>query len=328
LRLVAKDSYGSAMQYFTGNKEHNVVMRKIAIKHGWKLNEYGLFRGKKRIAGRNEEEIYKTLGMQWIPPELRENRGEIEKALDNKLPKLVNLFEIKGDLQMHTQWSDGVHTIEKMIEAAKRLGHEFIAITDHGGSLKIAGALSEEQVEQQAKEIERLRERYDDMHIFHGMEVNILKDGNIDVSNKVLKKLDIVVASIHSAFRMEEKEMTNRLVKAIRHTDVNVIAHPTCRVIQKREPINVNLEKVMQVAKDNDVALEINAYPERLDLNDVHTKTAVEMGVMLSIGTDAHSSEHLKYYELGVAVARRGWAKKQDIINTYNSKELEKIFEK
>ncbi|HDN95680.1 MAG TPA: DNA polymerase/3'-5' exonuclease PolX [Thermoplasmatales archaeon] len=328
LRIVEEESFGSALQYFTGSKEHNIEVRKIAIKHGYKLNEYGLFKGEKKIAGKDEEEVYKALGMQWIPPELRENRGEIEAALNGSLPKLVEYEDVKGDLQMHTKWSDGANTIEEMVQEAKKLGHKFIAITDHVGSLKIAGGMDEEDVKEQAKEIEKIREKYDDIYIFHGVEANIMKDGSLDVSNSLLKEVDLVLASVHSAFRMDEKEMTKRVIKAIEHEYVDIIAHPTCRIIQKREPIKLDIEKVFEAAKENDVIMEINAYPDRLDLNDIHTKMAIEMGIKISIGTDAHSKEHLKFYELGVAVARRGWAEKKDIINTYSIEELRKLFQK
>ncbi len=328
LRIVGKESFGSALQYFTGSKEHNIEVRKIAIKLGYKLNEYGLFKGFERIAGKDEEEVYKALGMQWIPPELRENRGEVEAALNKRLPKLVEYNEVKGDLQMHTKWSDGANTIEEMIIEAKKLGHKFIAITDHVGSLKIAGGMDEEKVIEQAKEIEKLREKFDDIYIFHGIEANIMKDGSLDVSNSLLKQVDVVLASVHSAFRMEEKEMTARVIKAIENEYVDILAHPTCRIIQKREPIKIDMEKVLEVAKDNDIIMEINAYPDRLDLNDIHTKMAIDMGVKISIGTDAHNKEHLKFYELGTAVARRGWAKKEDVINTYSAEKLMKLFEK
>ncbi len=328
LRIVGKESFGSALQYFTGSKEHNIELRKIAIKKGYKLNEYGLFENDVRIAGENEEDVYKMLGMQWIPPEMRENRGEIELALNGKLPKIVGYEEVRGDLQMHTEWSDGANKIEEMVQEARRLGHKFIAITDHVGSLKIAGGMDEEMVIEQGKEIEKIREKYEDIYIFHGVEANIMKDGELDVSNSLLSKVDVVLAGVHSAFRMNEKEMTNRIIKAIEHEYVDIIVHPTCRIIQKREPIKVDIEKVLQAAKDNNTIMEINAYPDRLDLNDTNTKLAVETGVKLSIGTDAHALEYLRYYELGTAVARRGWAKKEDIINTYTIDELKRLFEK
>jgi len=248
--------------------------------------------------------------------------------LNKSLPKLVEYEEVKGDLQMHTKWSDGANTIEEMVQEARRLGHKFIAITDHVGSLKIAGGMDEESVKEQAKEIEKMREKYDDIYIFHGVEANIMKDGSLDVSNDLLKEVDIVLASVHSAFRMDEKEMTARVIKAIEHPYVDIIAHPTCRIIQKREPIKMDMEKVLDAAKDNNVIMEINAYPDRLDLNDIHTKMAVERGVKVSIGTDAHNKSHLKFYELGIAVARRGWARKEDVINSYEVEKLMKLFGK
>ena len=326
LRIVEEKSFGSALQYFTGSKEHNIELRKIAIKKGYKLNEYGLFKGGKQIAGEDEESVYNSLGLQWIPPELRENRGEIEAAMNGNLPRIVEYNDVKGDLHTHTKWSDGANTIEEIIKEAINLGYEFVAITDHAGNLKIAGGMDEEEIKKQAKEIEKLREKYS-IHILHGVEANITKEGKIDVSNSILKDLDIVIASVHSAFRMDEKEMTTRVINAMGNEYVDVIGHPTGRVIMKREPIKLDMEKVLDAAKENNVFMEINAYPERLDLNDVNVKLAVERGVKISIGTDAHTIGHMKYLELGTAVARRGWAKKEDVINTYDIRELRKILQ-
>ena len=330
LRTVDKESFGSALQYFTGSKEHNIEVRKIAVRNGYKLNEYGLFdkKSNKKIAGETEEGVYKALGMQYIPPELRENRGEVEAALNGALPALVERKDVRGDLQMHTKWSDGANTIEEMVKEGIKLGHSFIAITDHVGTLKIAGGMGEEEIRKQMKEIESLNEKYDDFHIFHGVEVNILKDGNLDMSRKVLKDVDVVIASIHSAFRQPMEEMTKRLLKALENDVVDILAHPTARIIYKREAIKFDVEKVFDAARENDVILEINAQPDRLDLNDILAKKAIEMGVKLSIGTDAHNKETLRYIELGVAVARRAWAEKKDIVNTYSIDKLEKIFSK
>ncbi|KAA0002668.1 MAG: DNA polymerase/3'-5' exonuclease PolX [Thermoplasmata archaeon] len=330
LRIVDKKSFGSALQYFTGSKEHNIEIRKIAVRNKYKLNEYGLFEKEsgKKIAGETEEEVYKALGMQYIPPELRENRGEVEAALNGKLPSLVEREDVKGDLQMHTKWSDGAHTIEEMVKEAIRLGHSFIAITDHIGTLKIAGGMGEEEIRKQMKEIALLNEKYDDFRIFHGVEVNILKDGSLDMSRDVLKDIDVVIASIHSAFRQPMEEMTERLLKALENDVVDILAHPTARIIYKREGIKFDVEKVFDAAKENEVILEINAQPDRLDLNDILAKKAIEQGLKLSIGTDAHNKESLRYIELGLAVARRAWAEKKDIVNTYSIKELEKIFSK
>jgi len=300
------------------------------VRNGYKLNEYGLFdkKSNKKIAGETEEGVYKALGMQYIPPELRENRGEVEAALNGALPALVERKDVRGDLQMHTKWSDGANTIEEMVKEGIKLGHSFIAITDHVGTLKIAGGMGEEEIRKQMKEIESLNEKYDDFHIFHGVEVNILKDGNLDMSRKVLKDVDVVIASIHSAFRQPMEEMTKRLLKALENDVVDILAHPTARIIYKREAIKFDVEKVFDAARENDIILEINAQPDRLDLNDILAKKAIEMGVKLSIGTDAHNKETLRYIELGVAVARRAWAEKKDIVNTYSIDKLEKIFSK
>jgi len=328
LRIVPKESFGSALQYFTGSKEHNIEVRRIAVRAGCKLNEYGLFKGEKRIAGETEEGVYRALGMDYIPPELRENRGEVEAAMAGKLPHLIEYGDVKGDLQMHTKWSDGANTIEEMVEEARKMGHEFIAITDHVGSLKIAGGMDEDEIRKQMREVEKVNEKYDDIHVFYGVEVNIMKDGSLDMGKSVLKDVDVVVAGIHSGLRMSEEEMTARMIKAMESGVVNIIAHPTGRIIQRREGIKLDFEKVFDAAKENGVVMEINAQPARLDLNDVHVKRAVEKGLKLSIGTDAHNLSNLHYINLGVAVARRGWAEKKDIINTYDIKKLEKVFEK
>lgn len=326
VRVVDRNSFGSALQYFTGSKEHNIEVRKIALKHDYKLNEYGLFHGEQKLAGATEEGVYEALGMQWIPPELRENRGEVQAALNGHLPALVQYEDVRGDLQMHTTWSDGNNSIAEMVEEAVSLGHEFIAITDHVGSLKVAGGMNHKELEQQAEEIARVREEYPDIHIFHGMEANIMKDGSLDVGEEVLEMADVVLASVHSAFRMDQQSMTERVITAIEHPQVNILAHPTCRMIQKREPIQMDMERVVEAARDNHVVMEINAFPERLDLTDVHVKMAVEHGVTLSIGTDAHRRDHLRYYTLGIAVARRGWAEADDVINTYSVQHLKKLF--
>lgn len=328
LRIVEAKSFGSALQYFTGSKDHNVELRKIAQKKDLKLNEYGLFKNDTRKAGKTEKEVYKKLGLDWIPPELRENRGEIDRAKEKKIPTLVEYDDVKGDLQMHTKWSDGSNTIEEMVKEATDLGHNFIAFTDHVGSLKVAGGMNKKEWEKQGKEIDKIKDKFDNIHIFHGLEANIKKNGEYDVKNSFLKQADVVLGSIHSAFRMSKKDMTNRVIKAIENKHVNILSHPTGRKIQKKEPISLDLEKVIDAAKENNVALEINAYPERLDLNDVNVKLAVEHSAKISIGTDSHRKDHLRYYELGIAVARRGWAQKNDIINTYGIKKLEKYFNK
>lgn len=328
LRLVEKKSFGSALQYFTGSKDHNVELRKIAQKKNWKLNEYGLFKEDKQKAGKTEQEVYDALGIQWIPPELRENRGEIEAAEQNNLPDLVELDDVKGDLQMHSKWSDGANTLEEMIREAQDLGHEFIGFTDHVGQLKIAGGMDAKDLKKQQDKINSLRKKHNHLHIFHGVEANIKKNGKLDIGKKILKQADFVLGSVHSAFRMNKKDMTKRIITAFEEQHFHILAHPTVRKLQKREPIKMDMKKIMDAAKDNNIILEINAYPERLDLNDTNVRLAVENGVKLSIGTDAHRKDHLRYYELGVAIARRGWATKKDIINTYSVNKLEKLFSK
>ncbi len=329
LRIVDEDSFGSALQYFTGSKEHNIEVRKIAVRKGYKLNEYGLFDGNgEKAAGASEKEIYGALGMDYIPPELRENRGEVEAAMNGRLPDLIDYRDVKGDLQMHTTWSDGANSTEEMVEEARGMGHNFIAITDHVGTLKIAGAMDENKIRRQMREVEKINEEYDGIHVFYGAEVNIMKDGSLDMGRDVLKDVDVVVAGIHSSFRMQEKEMTERVINAMENDAVNIIAHPTGRIIQKREGIALNFDRVFDVARENNVMMEINAQPARLDLDDIHAKMAIGRGVKLSVGTDAHDANHLHYINLGVAVARRAWAEKKNVINTYSIKKLEKLFEK
>ena len=328
LRVIKEESFGAALQYFTGNKDHNIKLRKIAIEKGWKLNEYGLFQNKRRIAGRSEESIYKKLGLQWIPPELRENRGEIEAAFNDQLPKIIDYTDIKGDLHCHTDWSDGTKTIEEMAKAAHNLGHSYLAITDHTGTLKIAHGLNEKKLLKQMNEIDKINKRIQGIRILKGAEVNIKADGTLDVENQVLAKLDIVVAGVHSHFNMTKKEMTRRIIRAMENKNVDIIVHPTGRILKKRKPYQVDLEEIFKTAKRTETFLEINAYPERLDLNDEAIKKAVEKEVKLSIGTDSHSAEHLKYIELGIATARRGWAEKKDIINTKSVLQLFKLLKK
>ncbi len=334
IRVVDKNSFGAALQYFTGNKDHNIILRKIAHEKKLKLNEYGIFSGKKQKAGRTEKEIYEILGLEWMEPELRENTGEIEAALRQAqgkpggLPNLVEPKDIKGDLQMHSDWSDGAHSIEEMAEAAKKMGHEYIAITDHTGELRIAGGMDEKTMLKQMAEISRIDKSLKGIRILKGAEVNIRKDGTLDIPDKILAKLDIVLASVHSNFKMSRQAMTDRICRAMQNPYVNIIAHPTARVIQRREGYQVDLEKLFVCAKQTGTVLEINSYPDRLDLNDTHIKKAVEAGVRLSIGTDSHSKNQLHNIELGIAQARRGWAERKDIINTMNHKELIEFLKK
>ena len=328
IRVLQPESFGAALQYFTGNKDHNIVLRKIAQDKKLKLNEYGVYRGKKQIAGKTEQDVYKILGLEWMEPELRENTGEIEAALQQAqgksdgLPKLVEYQDIKGDLQMHSEWSDGAGTIEQMAEAARKLGQEYIAITDHTGELRIAGGMDEPTILKYIIEIEKIDKSLSGIRILKGVEVNIRKDGTLDVSDKVLAKMDIVLASVHSNFKMSRLDMTERICRAMQNPHVDIIAHPTARVIQRRSGYEVDFEKLLACAKRTGTVLEINSYPDRLDLNDVHIKKAVQAGVKLSIGTDSHSKNQLRNIELGIAQARRGWAGRKDIINTLDYSEL------
>jgi len=328
LRVVPHQSFGAALQYFTGNKDHNVVLRKIAIDRKLKLNEYRLFKVKKAVAGRTEQEIYEYLGLKWMEPELRENTGEIEASRENKLPKLVKYEDVKGDLQMHTDWSDGANTIEQMAEAAKKLGREYIALTDHTGELRIAGGMDEKTILKYFAEIEKVDKEQKGIRILKGLEVNIRKDGSLDISDEVLAKADIILASVHSNFKMSREDMTVRICRAMENPHVDIIAHPTGRVIQRRSGYEVDFEKLLECAKRTGTVLEINSYPDRLDLNDVHIKKAVQAGVKLSLGTDSHSKTQLGYLELGVAQARRGWAEKKDIINCFSYEGLIKFLKK
>ena len=327
LRVVEDKSYGAALQYFTGSKSHNIKLRTIAIKKGLKINEYGVFDKDtdKYIAGRTEEEVYKSLGLPYIEPELREDRGEIEAAQKNRLPKLVRYDEIKGDFHVHSNWSDGLNSIEDIVRYALKLGYRFIAITDHSQSLKVAGGLTEEQLREKRKEIEMIQERYPDIKIFFGTECDIKADGKLDYSNDLLDEFDIVCAAIHSKFKMSEKEMTERIIDAIQNEYVKILAHPTGRLIGKRDAYEVDLEKVIDAAVENNVLLEINAFPDRIDLNDINIRIAKEKGARFTIGTDAHAVDHLRFIRFGVAAARRGWLDKKDVLNTYPVKEIEKI---
>ncbi len=325
IRVVADKSFGAALQYFTGSKEHNVVLRSIAIKKGYKLNEYGLFkRSGKLVAGNTEEEIYKKLGLPYIEPELRENLGEIDKAKQGKLPKLVELKDIKGDLHMHTDWSDGSEDITTMIKAAQDRGYEYIAVTDHSKSERIANGLDEKRILKQLKEIEKIKNKFK-INILTGSEVDILADGSLDYPDSILKQLDIVVASVHSRWKMNESEMTKRIIKALENPYVSILGHSSGRLIGRRDPYAYDLEKVLEAAKKNNKAVEINSQPERLDLNDRGIKAAVEMGVKMVISTDAHNIPSYDFMQFGVAQARRGWATKKNIVNTLSFKEFKKI---
>ncbi|GIW40471.1 MAG: DNA polymerase/3'-5' exonuclease PolX [Candidatus Binatia bacterium] len=316
LRVVPEESFGAALNYFTGSKDHNVALRKIAIERGLKLNEYGVFRGEKRIAGRTEEEVYEALGLPYIPPELRENTGEIEAAREGRLPRLVEYGELRGDLQTQTSWTDGANSIEEMVREAQRLGLEYIAITDHTRSLAMTRGCDEAKLREQIAAIRALDRKLRGIKVLAGAEVNINKDGTLDIADEVLAELDVVGIAVHSHFQMSREEMTRRIVRAMENPHADILFHPTGRVLQKREPYDVDLDAILEAAKRTGTVLEIDAYPERLDLKDEHVRKAVAAGVPLVIDSDAHSVHQLAYTHYGVATARRGWATKKDILNT------------
>lgn len=318
LRVVAPEEYGSALQYFTGSKEHNVKLRTIGVKKGFKLNEYGLFDRDtdRRVAGEDEEGIYRALGMDLMPPELRENTGEIEAAIEHRLPKLVEEKEIRGDLHIHTKWSDGTATIEEMAEKARSMGLGYIAVTDHTKSLGIARGLDEARLREQVKEIEQLNRGLEGFTVLTGTEVDVKADGSLDLPDSVLKDLDFVIASIHSGFKSDVEKMTNRLIAAMNNEYVDAVGHPTGRIIQKRNPYELNLERVFEAAAGQKVMMEINAFPDRLDLSDVNSRAAMQAGCVMEIGTDSHAANQLDFLPLGVSVARRGWLEAEDVANT------------
>ncbi len=326
VRVVPKESFGAAAQYFTGSKQHNVRLREIALKAKLKLNEYGLFDKKdKIIAGSSEEEIYERLGLDYIDPLLREDRGEIEAAQNHKLPKLVQLKDIKGDLHMHTNASDGDNSIKEMAEAARQLGYKYICITDHSKSSAIANGLSAKRLANQIKQIHKLNEKIKGIRILAGSEVDILANGSIDFDNKLLADLDFVIVSIHSGMASSREKVTTRTLKAMDNPYINCIAHPTGRLLGQREPMDIDIAAVIKQAAETGTALEVNANPWRLDLKDIHCKMAVEAGVKLAIGTDAHNTEGLWLMEYGVATAGRGWATNADVLNTLTLSKIQKF---
>ena len=317
LRVVSKESWGSALQYFTGSKAHNIKLRQIAIERGLKLNEYGVFRGKKMIAGATEEEVYRALGFACPEPEIREDTGEIELLKDGKsLPKIIGYGSLQGDLQAQTNWTDGDHSIEEMSKEARRIGLKYVAITDHTKSLAMTGGSDEKKLLRQMAEIDKLNKEISGITILKGAEVNIMKDGSLDISDEVLAKLDVVGAAVHSLFKMSKKDMTERIVRATQNPYVDILFHPTGRLIQKRAGYEVDMERIIKEAIKTGTILEINASPLRLDLSDQHIRMAVEAGAKFVIDSDAHNKEHFQYLEFGIAQARRGWATAQDVVNT------------
>ncbi|TAK09948.1 MAG: DNA polymerase/3'-5' exonuclease PolX [Candidatus Manganitrophaceae bacterium] len=315
LRVVPEESFGAALCYFTGSKAHNIHLRKIAIGKGLKLSEYGVFRGERPIAGRTEEEVYAALGLPFIPPELREETGEIEAALAGRLPKLIGYDDLRGDLQTQTHWTDGAHSIEEMAAEAKRLGREYLAITDHTKSLAMVKGSDEKRLRKQMAAIDAVNKKLRGITLLKGAEVNIDKDGRLDIDDETLAQLDVVGIAVHSHFGLSRAEMTRRVIRAMENPHVDILFHPTGRILQKREPVDIDIDAVIQAARRTGTALEVDAFPDRLDLKDEHIRKAVEAGVKLVIDSDAHHIHHLSYLQFGIATARRGWAKRSDILN-------------
>ena len=324
VRLLEKENFGAALMYFTGSKEHNVALRGRANDMGLTLNEYALatLKGEKPVAGRTEEEIYAKLKLDYIPPELRENSGEISVAEQHKLPHLVTLKDIKGDLQMHSTASDGKNSIEEMAEAARKLGHEYIAITDHSKAVTVANGLDEKRAAAHIKKIHSLSEKELGIRVLAGAEVDILKDGELDYSDETLAQLDVIVCSVHSYMNLDRAAMTDRLLAAIENPYTQIIAHPTGRLLLRRDPFDYDMEKVLDACAKHGVAMECNSYPDRLDLKDVYLRMCKERGVKVVISTDAHTTTNLSFVRYGVTMARRGWLEKKNVINTLPADEL------
>jgi DNA polymerase (family 10) len=323
LRVFSVDEYGAALVYFTGSKDHNIALRNMAIEKGWKLNEYGLFDGAgKRLAGKTEQEIYQKLGLDYIPPELRENRGELEAAAEGKLPHLIELDDIKGDLQMHSTWSDGSATLEEMARGARERGYEYMAITDHSVSVRVANGLSEERFRKQWEQIEKLNDELSPFRILKAVEVEIKSDGTLDFDRKFLDEFDLVGASLHQNFKQDAAKLTERVVRALSHPSVDFLCHPTNRLIGRREGNPIDLNRTIRTAKDNGKMLEIDGQPERLDLDEVWARKAMEEGVPIVVDSDAHSVGELDNMSYGVTVARRAWLEAKDVMNARNLKDL------
>lgn len=318
IRVVPPESYGAALAYFTGSKAHNVRMREIAQKKGMKLNEYGLYKGSRLIAGKSEEEVYRALGLSYVEPEMRENTGEIELAKRGALPKLISYGEIKGDLQVQSDWTDGAHSIEELARAAMELGLEYFAVTDHTKRLAMAHGLDEERVRKQMAEIDRLNKKFrGKIKILKGTECDILKDGSLDLPDNLLQQLDVVGASVHSFFNLSKRDQTERIIRAMENPHVDILFHPTGRLIQKRKAYEVDMDKLIHAAKRTGTVMEANGSPDRLDLNDEYIRKCVDAGVKIAIDSDAHTKGHFAFLDFGVAQARRGWAKKSDVVNAW-----------
>lgn len=328
LRVVPEASYGAALHYFTGSKAHNIAVRRLASNKGLKLNEYGLFKGEKRVAGRTEEEVFAQVGLPYIEPELREDRGEVEVAKKMQLPKLVTLKDIRGDLHSHTKATDGKYGVEQMAEAAMSRGYEYLAITDHTKHVAVARGLDANRLAKQIEEIERLNAKLDGIVVLKSAEVDILEDGSLDLPGDILRELDLTVCAVHYKFGMSAAKQTDRIIRAMDNPYFNILAHPTGRLMDQREAYALDMERLMQAALDRGCFLELNAQPERLDLTDVHCRMAKEMGLKVAIATDAHTTSTLDYMRFGVGQARRGWLEPDDVLNSRSLKGLKALLKR
>ena len=333
LRVVAEASFGAAAHYFTGSKHHNIRIRELGMKQGLKINEYGIFRGDERIGGEDEADVFASVGLAYIPPELREDRGEIEAAKANRIPELVAANDIKGDLHVHTNWSDGKNSIEEMALTAISSGYEYIAVADHSPAVGIAGGMNEDKITKREVEIEKVNKRFEDdgikFSVLSASEVDIKSDFSMDFPDDVLKSLDVVVGAIHTKFTQDRETMTTRLVTAMENPNVDIIAHPTGRLLGKRDPYEVDMEQLMESAKATGTIMELNSFPGRLDLNDVHCKMAKDYGVLIAISTDAHDAMQMRdVIKYGVATARRGWLEPKDVVNTRGLEDLRALLKR
>jgi DNA polymerase (family X) len=328
IRIVKKQELGAAKLYFTGSKAHTVALRKMAKEEGYKINEYGIYKGKKRIAGKTEEDMYEQLGLSYIEPELRENLGEIEAAKEDKLPNLLTIKDIKGDLHTHTKATDGKQSLKEMVEAAVEKGYKYYAITEHSKKVAMAGGLNEKDLEKQIEEIDKLNNKTKGLKIIKGIEVDILENGALDLSDSILKELDLVIGSVHYNMNLSKKKQTQRICKAMENPYFNILGHPTGRMINKRNEYDLDMKEIMKEAVNNGCFLEINSNPDRIDLKDKYIRQAREKGLKLAITTDAHSIDNLNYIKYGVGQARRGWMGKDDIINTRNWRDLKKLLKR
>jgi DNA polymerase (family 10) len=325
LRVVPQVSYGAALVYFTGSKEHNIEIRKIANRKKMKINEYGVFKADTRAAGKTEQAVYKKVKLPWIPPELRENRGEIQAAQQGELPELITLEDIQGDLHVHSNYTDGSQSIEEMARVAQEKGYQYIAITDHSRHLAVAGGLKPKELRKQLEEIDKINETLKGFTILKGCEVDILEDGKLDLPDEALKELDIRVCSIHYKFNLSKKKQTKRILRAMKNPLFDILGHPTGRLINERSPYDLDIKDIFKAAKDNGCIVELNAHPDRLDLNDSYCKMAKDIGVQIVISTDAHQTEHLNYMRYGIDQARRGWLEAKNVINTRSLDSLRKL---